>query len=64
MTAGNRTAKELQSLVAPTLPDVVQRVSGSSLDTAFMSTIITPKVVLCTDKEDAPGLSGNSPQHC
>lgn len=54
--AGNRTVKELQSFALDTFPDIVNRVSGNSLNEAFAGTISFPKVVLCTDKEETPKL--------
>ena len=56
LLAGNRTAKELQSFVVATFPDIVSRISGSTVDTAFGSTMTHPKLVLFTDKEETPGL--------
>lgn len=54
--AGNRTAKELHSFAVATFPDIVSRITGSNVDSAFGSSMSHPKVVLFTDKEDTPGM--------
>lgn len=54
--AGNRTAKDLHTFAVSTFPDIVTRISGSNIDSAFGSTMSQPKLVLFTDKEDTPGM--------
>ncbi len=54
--AGNQTAKELQAFAVATFPDIVSRISGSTVDKVFGSTMTHPKVVLFTDKEETPGV--------
>ena len=39
-----------------TFPDIVTRISSSTIDSVFGSTMNQPKVVLFTDKEDTPGM--------
>ena len=56
MHAGNQTAKELQAFAVATFPDIVSRISGSTVDKVFGSTMTHPKVVLFTDKEETPGV--------
>ncbi|KAL0035526.1 hypothetical protein WJX77_010582 [Trebouxia sp. C0004] len=53
---GNQTAKELQAFAVATFPDIVSRISGSTVDKLFGSTMTHPKVVLFTDKKDTPGV--------
>ncbi|KAL0020067.1 hypothetical protein WJX79_001481 [Trebouxia sp. C0005] len=53
---GNQTAKELQAFAVTTFPDIVSRISGSTVDKVFGSTMTHPKVVLFTDKEETPGV--------
>lgn len=54
--AGNRTAKELHAFAVATFPDIVTRISSSTLDSVFGSTMSQPKVVLFTEKESTPGM--------
>ncbi|KAL3148687.1 hypothetical protein ABBQ38_014102 [Trebouxia sp. C0009 RCD-2024] len=53
---GNRTAKDLHAFAVATFPDIVTRISSSTIDSAFGSTMSQPKVVLFTDKEETPGM--------
>ncbi|KAL3137374.1 hypothetical protein ABBQ32_006902 [Trebouxia sp. C0010 RCD-2024] len=53
---GNRTAKDLHAFAVATFPDIVTRISSSTIDSAFGSTMRQPKVVLFTDKEETPGM--------
>lgn len=53
---GNQTTKELQAFAVATFPDIVNRISGSTVDKVFGSTMTHPKVVLFTDKEETPGV--------
>lgn len=53
---GNRTAKELHAFAVATFPDIVTRISSSTLDSVFGSTMSQPKVVLFTEKESTPGM--------
>lgn len=50
------TAKELQAFAMATFPDIVTRITGSNIDSAFGATMAQPKLVLFTDKEDTPGM--------
>lgn len=54
--AGNVTTKELQAFATASFPDIVTRISGSTIDAAFGATMSQPKLVLFTDKEDTPGM--------
>ena len=54
--AGNITSKELQTFAMASFPDIVTRITGSNIDSAFGATMTQPKLVLFTDKEDTPGM--------